>query len=85
VPSPREQIRERLTREVKRVFDDERSRPGALRIAKRLTNEGFSTHRKMVTNIRKPKVGELKRLKNIKLRLIAVIHCLLPQPVKSAL
>ncbi len=78
-PSVRDEVRERLTQEVKRFFDYEKSRPGSLRVAKRLTNEAFSTHRKMVANIMKTQGWRAKATKNIKQRLIAIIHCLLPR------
>jgi putative transposase len=65
-PSARDEVRERLTQEVKRVFDDEKSRPGALRIANRLTNEGFSTHRKMVANFMKTQGWRAKAAKKYK-------------------
>lgn len=63
LPSTRDEVRERLTREVKRVFDDEKSRPGALRIVKRLTDEGFRTHRKMVAKIMKTEGWRAKAAK----------------------
>ena len=39
-PSDRDRANQLLTAEIKRVFDDEKGRPGAPRIARRLRDEG---------------------------------------------
>lgn len=50
-PSDREQANQLLTVEVKRVFDDEKGRPGAPRIARRLQDEGKTAGRHRVARI----------------------------------
>jgi transposase InsO family protein len=51
LPSDREQARRLLTVEIKRVFDDEKGRPGAPRIARRLQGEGKPAGRHRVARI----------------------------------
>jgi len=50
-PSPREQSNRLLKIEIKRVFDDEKGRPGAPRIARRLQDEGKAAGRHRVARI----------------------------------
>lgn len=50
-PSGREQINQWLAVEVKRVFDDEKGRPGSPRVTRRLRAEGVSAGRHRVARI----------------------------------
>ena len=50
-PSVREQSNRLLAVEVKRVFDDEKGRPGAPRIARRLQDEGKPAGRHRIARI----------------------------------
>lgn len=52
-PSAREQSDRLLAVEVKRVFDDEKGRPGAPRIARRLQDEGKPAGRHRIARIMK--------------------------------
>ena len=50
-PSRREEDNHQLAIKIKTIFDDEKSRAGALRITKRLNNEGVSVGRHRVAKI----------------------------------
>lgn len=50
-PSRREEENRKLGNEIKAIFDDEKSRAGALRITKRLNNEGTPVGRHRVAKI----------------------------------
>lgn len=50
-PSRREEYNRQLAIKIKAIFDDEKSRAGALRITKRLNNEGVSVSRHRVAKI----------------------------------
>lgn len=50
-PSAREQSNRSLAVEIKRVFDDEKGRPGAPRVARRLQNEGKLAGRHRVARV----------------------------------
>ena len=50
-PSSREEANQLLSTKIKAIFDDERSRAGALRITKRLSNESESVGRHRVAKI----------------------------------
>jgi putative transposase len=52
-PSAREQLNRLLKIEIKRVFDDEKGRPGAPRIARRLQDEGKQAGRYRIARIMK--------------------------------
>jgi putative transposase len=65
-PSPRHQVREAMAVEVKRVFDDEKARAGAPRIAKRLNEEGHRACRQTVASIMKARGWRAKAVKKYK-------------------
>lgn len=50
-PADRDRANQRLTAEIKRVFDDEKGRPGAPRIARRLQDEGKAAGRHRIARI----------------------------------
>lgn len=50
-PSAREESTRQLTYQIKTIFDDEKSRPGALRITQRLNNEGVFVGKHRVARI----------------------------------
>jgi putative transposase len=50
-PSDRDRANQLLTAEIKRVFDDEKGRPGAPRIARRLHDEGKTAGRHRIARI----------------------------------
>ncbi len=65
-PSPRAQSQEAMTDEIKRVFDDEKSRVGSIRIAKRLKDEGHRVSRHTVAKIMKAKGWRAKAARKYK-------------------
>ncbi|WNV04494.1 IS3 family transposase [Candidatus Methylospira mobilis] len=65
-PSRRQQAREALAGEIKRVFDDEKGRAGSIRIAKRLNEEGYPTSRHSVAKIMKTQGWRAKAAKKYK-------------------
>ena len=64
--SPRQQARQALEAEVRRVFDDEHGRAGSPRIAQRLKDEGHKTSRNTVANVMKAKGLRAKAAKKYK-------------------
>ena len=65
-PSPRAQSQEAMADEIKRVFDDEKSRVGSPRIAKRLNDEGHRVSRHTVAKIMKIKGWRAKAARKYK-------------------
>jgi len=65
-PSPRQQSRQALEAEVRRVFDDEKGRAGSPRIARRLKDEGRKASRNTVAGIMKAKGLRAKAAKKFK-------------------
>jgi putative transposase len=65
-PSVREQSNRLLKIEIKRVFDDEKGRPGAPRIARRLQGEGKSAGRHRIARIMRDNGWRAKAAKQYK-------------------
>ncbi len=65
-PSDRDRANQLLTAEIKRVFDDEKGRPGAPRIAKRLQDEGRTAGRHRIARIMRDNGWRAKAARNNK-------------------
>ena len=74
--SDRDQANQLLLIDIKRVFDEEKGRPGSPRISKRLQDEGKPASRHRVVKLIRDTVGVRKPLRNIKQQLTVIILCL---------